>query len=89
MLAEAVRENKIETEEFKDELYKVEKEILNYDKPNSWNVYDDHNMERELEVDFQKFGVAVAAQVGVDINKVSTFTFYASLEHLKDKNKPK
>lgn len=89
MLADAVAQKKLDDEEFKAELYRVEKNILEYDTPNVWNVYYEGNMERQLEVDFQKFGVAVASQAGVDLDKVSTFTFYASLEHLKEKNKAK
>ena len=71
----------------KGEIYNIEKEILHYEKPHTWNVFEEGNMEREMEVDFHKFGVAVTEQTGMDLNKISTFTFYASVEHLKEKFK--
>ena len=72
---------------FKDEIFDLEKNILRHNRPNTWNVHEEGNMERTLEVDFQKFGVAVTELTGMDLNTVSTFTFYASVEHLKEKNK--
>ena len=74
----------IESVDNRDEIYKIEKEILENDKPNIWNVYTEGNIERTLEVDFQKFAVSVVEQTGMDLDKISAFTFYASVEHLKE-----
>jgi len=70
-------------------LYEVEKEILENDKPNKWDVWSENNMERILEVDFQKFALNVTELTGSDLRKMSTFTFYASVEYLKEKNPKK
>lgn len=72
-----------------DGLFTIEKEILEHDKPNNWNVWVSNNMERTLEVDFQKFGIAVAERTNQKLEEMMTFTFYATLEHLKEKNPKK
>ena len=70
----------------KPKIYEIEKEILEIDKPNIWNVWQDNNMERILEVDFQKFGIAVTELSGQSLTDITTFTFYATVEHLKEKH---
>lgn len=73
----------------KDSIFNIEKEILQHDRPNIWNIHQEENMERTMEVDFHKFAVDVAKEKGLAIEEVSTFTFYASYESLLDRNKPK
>jgi hypothetical protein len=70
-----------------DHLFSVEKEILETDRPNKWNVWVDGNMERVLEVEFRKFGIAVMEHSSESIEQISTFTFYSTVEHLKEKFK--
>lgn len=78
----------IETDQPDNEgLYKTEKEILEHDKPNVWNVWKENNMERVLEVDFQKFAISVTEISNQRIEDITTFTFYATVEHLKEKHK--
>lgn len=72
-----------------EKLYEAEKQILEVDAPNIWNVYHEGNMERVLEVDSRKFGIAVCENTNQDIEEITTFTFYASVEHLKEKFKKK
>lgn len=79
--------NSKEDKDFDDTLFGVEKEILENDRPNVWNIWKENNMERVLEVDFQKFGISVTEQTGQKLEEVSTFTFYATVEHLKEKHK--
>ena len=69
------------------EVYEIEKEILEHDKPNIWNVWVENNMERTLEVDFHKFGIAVTKMSGQKLNEITTFTFYATVEQLRDEQK--
>lgn len=69
------------------EIFNVEKQILERDKPKIWNVWKSGNMERVLEVDFQKFVVAVTENTNQDLSTITTFTFYATVEHLKEKYK--
>lgn len=76
----------LKTDSVNQNLYDLEKEILENDKPNIWNVWKDDNMERILEVDFQKFGIAVTELTGQNLQEISTFTFYATVEHLKEKH---
>lgn len=68
-------------------LFEVEKEILESDKPNVWNVHKKGNMERVLEVEFQKFAISVIEKTKQDLSSLTTFTFYATVEHLKEKHK--
>lgn len=70
------------------EVYEVEKEILIGDKPNRWNVWIEGNMERQLEVDFHKYLIAVSEHTAIDIKETTTFTFYSIVEHLQEKKKP-
>jgi hypothetical protein len=78
----------IEGDERHDQnIFEAEKELLERDRPKVWNIWKDGNMERTLEVDFQKFGVAVTENTNQDLETISTFTFYATVEHLKDKYK--
>lgn len=68
-------------------LFETEREILEQDKPNVWNVWKENNMERVLEVDFQKFAISVTENAGQDLATLTTFTFYATVEYLKEKFK--
>lgn len=70
-------------------IFNAEKDILENDKPNVWNVWKENNMERILEVDSRKFGIAVSENTNQDIEQITTFTFYSSVEHLKEKFKKK
>lgn len=76
-----------EEEDLEKAVFDVEKEILETDKPNIWNVWDENNMERQLEVDFQKFGISVTELSGQRIDDITTMTFYATVEYLKEKFK--
>ncbi len=80
-----VMEDKLE--EYHEEIDRLERNILQQDKPNQWNVHIEDNMERALEVDFQKFAVAVQELTGIKITETTVFTFYAAVEHLKEKHK--
>jgi hypothetical protein len=72
-----------------EKIFEIEKQILEIDTPNIWNVWKDNNMERALEVDSRKFGIAVCENTNQDIEQITTFTFYSSVEHLKEKFKKK
>lgn len=71
---------------YEETLFNVEKEILEHDTPNVWNIYREENMERALEVDFQKFGIAVTNMTGQKLEEITTMTFFASVEHLEEKH---
>ena len=73
-------------EDYEQKKFEVEKEILEHDLPNVWNVWEKQNMERTLEVDFHKFAIAVTELSNQDLKNISTFTFYATVEHLKEKH---
>lgn len=67
----------------------LEKEILEHEKPNSWNVWDKENMERTMEVDFQKFGSIIIEKSGQALSEMTTFTFYVNVELIKERNPKK
>ncbi|QCW20485.1 tail assembly chaperone protein [Flavobacterium phage FPSV-S3] len=85
----ALFDSVIEDRDYSEQIFNIEKEILEDDKPNIWNVWQDNNMERVLEVDFQKFAISVTKMSGQNINDITTFTFYATVEQLKEENKKK
>lgn len=70
-------------------IFEAEREILEIDKPNVWNVWKEGNMERTLEVDSRKFGIAITELTNQNIEDITTFTFYASVEHANEKFKKK
>ena len=67
-----------------ENIYSIEKELLQTNKPNNWNVHVEGNMERMLEVDFKKYGLQVSKHTGMTLEAMSTFTFYASVEQIKE-----
>jgi len=83
----AILDGFIEEKDNGDSIFGIEKELLGRNTPNIWNVHNEDNMERLLEVDFQKFAISVTELTGQDLTNVSTFAFYASVEHLKEKFK--
>lgn len=74
-------------ESIKEEVFEVEKEILENDTPHVWNVHIENNMERVLEVDFNKFAIQVTELSNQRLEDMTTFRFYATVEYLKEKNK--
>ena len=72
-----------------EKIFNAEKELLEHDLPNVWNIWKENNMERTLEVDSRKFGIAVTEMTNQNIEEITTFTFYASVEHLQEKFKKK
>ena len=67
-------------------IYEGEKGILQLHKPSSWNIYVSGNMEREMEIEFEKFLINVNENSNNDIDEVTVFRFYSTIEHLKDKH---
>lgn len=65
----------------------VEKEILQHQAPNNWNVHVPGNMERKMEVDFHKYASAVKVRTGIDLERTTAFSFYASVEMIEEQQK--
>ena len=70
-------------------MFNTEREILNHETPNNWNVNVEENMERTLEVDFHEFALAVISETGQDLSATSAFVFYSTVGMLEKKHKPK
>lgn len=85
----AMLDGLIESKDNEKHIFDIEKDILKEDKPNVWNIHQEDNMERTLEVDFHKFAIAVTEKTGQKISEIMTFTFYATVEYLTDKNRKK
>jgi len=79
----------IDSKDVEDSLFILEKEILSHNKPNSWNIHDENNLERQIEVDFAKYSISVANHSGMNVNDLDVFTFYAIVEKIEDELKPK
>lgn len=74
----------IEKKDNKDAIFGIEKEILEQDKPNNWNIWQDGNMERALEIEFKKFAIAVAEQTKQVLETITVAMFYTTVELLKE-----
>ncbi|MGB0896921.1 MAG: hypothetical protein ACPGRW_06335 [Flavobacteriaceae bacterium] len=68
-------------------IFDLEREMLELNPPNVWNSNIKGNIERNMEVEFEKYALAVLEGSGLDIEKVSVKTFYAREELLTDKSK--
>lgn len=68
-----------------ENIYEVEKEILEHDRPNIWNVFLENNMEKILEVDFNKFIFQVKEHININHKEITVFEFYSALDFIKDK----
>lgn len=66
----------------KEKIFETEKEILEHVKPKIWNVHQQDNMERKLEVDFHVFALMVIKDSSMVLDNVSTFSFYAKAEQM-------
>lgn len=55
-------------------------------KPNVWNVHKKGNMELLMEVEFQKFLIAISEHTNENTDLLSTFNFYALVELIREKN---
>ncbi|AHK11384.1 tail assembly chaperone [Flavobacterium sp. phage 1/32] len=86
---EAELDSIIKSEDFSEEIYNFEKQMLELKKPNIWNVYAEGNLEIQMEVEFEKFLLAVSEHTNEKIDEVSTFRFYALVDFLKEKFKPR
>lgn len=58
-------------------------------KPNVWNVYEEGNLEIVMEVEFEKFLIAISEYSNETPDQLSTFRFYAQIDYLKEKHAPK
>lgn len=53
--------------------------------PNNWNIHAQNNMEIEMEVEFEKFLLAVSEHTNEDVSKITAFKFYSLIEYIKEK----
>lgn len=74
-------------DERKELSFTLGKQMLEMRKPNVWNVFAADNMEIMMEVDFEKFLIAVSEHTNEKIDEISTFRFYALIDFLKEKYK--
>lgn len=69
------------------DLRDVEKEIISNDIPNSWNIYDEGNLERYSEIEFNKLVMAVSKHSQISMNEMSVKDFYSAIEYLEETKK--
>lgn len=72
-----------------EELDNFGRQMLEMRKPNVWNIFAPENMEIAMEVDFEKFLIAVSEHTNEKIDEITTFRFYALIDFLKEKYKPR
>lgn len=73
-------------DETRNALFEIEKDILLKNPPRSWNVYVKGNMEIEMEVEFEKYLIAVSEHTNESIEQMSVFRFETMVNYLKEKN---
>lgn len=71
------------------EIFDIEKQMLNLRRPNVWNVYEEGNLEIVMEVEFEKFLIAISEFSNETPDNLMTFRFYAQVDYLTEKHKPK
>jgi len=68
------------------EIFDSEKRLLLKNTPNIWNVNTEGNSEIEMEVDFEKFMIAISEHTNENIDDISVFRFYVIVEFIKEKS---
>lgn len=76
-------------EDNSEKIYEFEKQMLEMRKPNVWNIHTDGNMEILMEVESEKFLLALSEHTNEKVDDLSTFRFYALTDFLTEKFKPK
>jgi hypothetical protein len=79
----------IEDKDVDQEVYEIEKELLQGVKPNIWNVHIEGNLEQKIEVDSQVYSTSVIENLNLNLETITVFDFYASVKYLKSKNEKK
>tara|TARA_Y100000310_G_scaffold331124_1_gene404143 strand:+ start:327 stop:623 length:297 start_codon:yes stop_codon:yes gene_type:complete len=69
-----------------EEIEKQEREMLRLSKPNLWNVHLPHNMELEMETQFEQWLFEIQEHTKEDLDKITVFRFYSLLDYIKNKN---
>ena len=72
-----------------EEIAKLEAEYYREKTVNNWNTSEPDNVDREFEVSFDKLLIHLQSEVNQASDDMSIMRFMASLEIIKDKNKPK
>lgn len=80
---------RIAGEDVEGNIQEIERQMLEMRTPNVWNINEPGNMEMAMEVDFEKLLVAVSEFTSEKIDELSAFRFYALIEYLEEKHKPK
>lgn len=67
--------------------YNEEKQMLELDKPNIWNIYTEGNVSTQMEVDTMQLAISVCNETGLNIDTVTTFAFYSAFDMLEKRAK--
>lgn len=70
-------------------IYNIERELLQNEDPNVWNVHTDGNIDKQIEIDFRMYALTVVDYLNLDLENISVFEFYSSVKYLKNKFKKK
>lgn len=62
-------------------------ELLRLINPNYWNLSRDNSAEKQIELGFEEFMLAVKEHTTEDLDKITTFRFYSLLDYIKKKQK--
>lgn len=73
------------SEELENQIGRHDKNMLSMNTPSSWNINAKDNMERRMEIDFEKYLFAVAEHTKIDVEEVSVYRFYALEEFIREK----
>ena len=83
-ITEAIRELK-DIEE-SNSIKGIEKELLYSNRPGNWNLFEDGNTARKMEIDFRKYAISVGNKIGSDYKAMNVIDFYAAVELIEEQN---
>lgn len=80
----------IENKDLQKSIFDLEKQALEMESPNEWNINAENNMEKILEVDFAKFALSVCQNIpNLDMKTATVFEYYTAVDYVNDKNPKK
>jgi hypothetical protein len=59
--------------------------LLKLINPTYWNLSRDNSAEKQIELGFEEFMLAVKEHTTEDLDKITTFRFYSLLDYIKKK----
>lgn len=73
------------SEELEEKIKTSKLELMQLNKPNSWNVYEPGNQEQKFEIELTKVALQVGQNFSKDIKNTTVKEYYILLDILDEK----